>query len=391
MRSSTCAARAARLAALPSALLLGRGPRPARRARQDAPPAASAPGTRLLREPALGPSEIAFTYGGDLWAVGRAGGEARRLTSTPAVESDPHYSPDGRWLAFTSNRAGGPSVYVMPAAGGDPRRLTWSPAGEMARGWTPDGRRVLFASGRASAPTSYARLFTIPAEGGAAEMLPGAMAFRGAFSPDGRRVVVDRVDRWDDEFRSYRGGQNTPLTITGLADHAETRLPNARTMDVQPVWMGDTIYFLSDRDWATNVWSYDVRSGALAQLTRFRDADVKTLAGRGGALAFEQDGALWTMTPGQAPRRLTVTVRGDFPWAAPRWADVTRSIGASAIGPNGRRALFEARGDIFSVPVEKATRGTSRAPRARPTAPRSGRPMGGAWRGSRTRARATAS
>src|SRR5215203_4073923 len=108
--------------------------------------ALSAQGTRLLRDPSLGPTQIAFTYGGDLWVVGRQGGDARRLTSTPAVEADPQFSPDGRWIAFTSNRAGVNAVYIVSADGGDPRRLTWSPSGEVARGWTPDGRSVLFAS-----------------------------------------------------------------------------------------------------------------------------------------------------------------------------------------------------------------------------------------------------
>ncbi|HEX2095181.1 MAG TPA: PDZ domain-containing protein [Longimicrobiaceae bacterium] len=330
----------------------------------------AAQGTRLLREPTLSDTQVAFAYGGDLWIVGRGGGEARRLTSTPAVESDPHFSPDGRWIAFTSTRSGNPAVYVMPAEGGDPRRLTWSPAGESARGWTPDGRRVLFASGRVSAPTPYTRLWTIPAEGGPAELLPAYMGFRGSFSPDGGQIVVDRVDRWDDEFRGYRGGQNTPLTITGVADAAETRLPNERTMDIDPVWMGETIYFLSDRDWATNVWAYDTRTRALRQLTRFRDADVKTLAGHGGTLVFEQDGYLWLLDPAQGePRRLVVTVRGDFPWAAPRWADVSRSISSASLGPTGRRALFESRGEIFTVPVEKGdarnlTRSSGAADRA---------------------------
>ena len=321
-----------------------------------APPVApaGAQGTRLLRDPTLGPTQVVFAHGGDLWSVAREGGDARRLTSTPAVESDPQFSPDGRSIAFTSNRAGGPAVYVMSADGGDARRLTWSPAGEMARGWTPDGRRVLFASGRVSAPTPHARLWTIPVDGGPAQLLPGAMGYRGSFSADGRQIVVDRVDRWDVEFRSYRGGQNTPLTITTVADASESRLPNERTMDIDPVWMGGTIYFLSDRDWATNVWAYDVATKALRQVTRFRDADVKTLAGRDGALVFEQDGYLWLRDANAAePKRLTITVRGDFPWAMPHFADVSRSIASASLGPSGRRALFEARGEIFTVPTDK--------------------------------------
>src|SRR6185503_11889463 len=158
-------------------------------------PATLAGPTRLLRQPTLSATRIAFEYGADLWIVPREGGEARRLTSTPAIESDPHFSPDGNWIAFTSNRAGVNAVYVMPAEGGSPRRLTWSPAGEVARGWTPDGRNVLFSSGRVSAPTTYSKLWTIPITGGVAKLLPSAMGLRGSFSPDGKQIVVDRVSR----------------------------------------------------------------------------------------------------------------------------------------------------------------------------------------------------
>lgn len=332
---------------------------------------AAAQGTRLLRQPTVSATSIAFEYGGDLWVVGREGGDARRLTSTPAVESDPYLSPDGQWLAFTSNRSGAPSVYVMPVAGGDPQRLTWNPAPAFARGWSPDGKAVLVASSRNTAPVSYNRLWTVPLAGGPATLLPEPMAMRGAFSPDGKRIVVDRVSRWDVEFRNYRGGQNTPLTILDLTSLAEVRLPNERTTDVYPVWIGDTIYFLSDRDYASNVWAYDTRTGALQQVTHETDADLKTLSGGAGLLVFEQDGYIHTLDPatGQS-RRLEITVHADFPWAMPRWADVARSIASASLSATGKRALFEARGEIFTVPVEKGdARNLTRSPGAADRAP----------------------
>ena len=330
------------------------------------PPAPlSAQGTRLLRQPTVSAGHLAFEYGGDLWIVEKAGGEARRLTSTPAMEADPQLSPDGRSLAFTSNRGGNRDVYVMPVEGGDPRQLTWHPGNDDARGWSPDGKLVLFASNRNTAPTSYARLWTVPAEGGIERLVPAPMAFRGAWSPDARRMVYDRVTRWDTEFRNYRGGQNTPLTILDLASLEETRLPNERTSDTQPVWVGQTIYFLSDRDYAVNVWAWETGKPP-RQVTRFKDADVKYLAAGGGSLVIEQDGYLHTLDPATGTaRKLTISVHGDFPWARPRWSDVSRSIANAALSTTGKRALFQARGEIFTVPVEKGdARNLTRSPGA---------------------------
>ena len=319
-------------------------------------PGSQAPsqGTRLLRQPTVSATHIAFEYGGDLWITEKAGGEARRLTSTPAVEADPFLSPDGRWLAFTSNRSGNRDVYVMPVEGGDPRRLTWHPGNDDARGWSPDGKEVLFGSGRNTAPVSFTRLWTVPAEGGVERLVPAPMAIRGSWSPDGKRLAYDRVSRWDIEFRNYRGGQNTPLTILDIGSLDEIRLPNERTSDTQPVWVGQTIYFLSDRDYAVNVWAYDIGKPAVRQVTHFKNADVKYLAAGGGALVVEQDGFLQTVDPATgAARKLSITVHGDFPWAASRWTDVSRSISAASLSVTGKRALFQARGEIFTVPVDK--------------------------------------
>jgi tricorn protease len=335
------------------------------------PPHVAAQDTRLLRQPSVSERQIAFTYGGDLWVAGREGGRALRLTSTPAVESDPHFSPDGERIAFTSNRSGTPAVYVVSARGGEARRLTWYPAASYARGWTPDGTRILYATSRKTAPTDYDRLWIVSPEGGPSTLLPAPWGHNASYAPDGRRLVVDRMTRWDEEWRDYRGGQNTPLTILDLETLDETRLPNERTTDTHPVWIDETIYFVSDRDFAYNVWSYDVASGDLAQLTRFSGAEVKHLSGAGGTLVFEQDGWIHELDPATGTtRRIEIEVVGDFPWAAERWEDVSQRATNASLSPTGQRALFEARGEIFTVPVEHGTaRNLSRSSGAADRAP----------------------
>jgi tricorn protease len=320
--------------------------------------------TRLLRQPTISATQVAFSYGADLWIADRAGGVARRLTSTPAIESDPHFSPDGRWIAFTSNRSGNPDLYVVSADGGQPTRLSWYPAASYARGWSRDGARVLYASSRGTAPSGYNRLWSVARDGGPSTVLPSPWAHDGSYSPDGNRIAIDWVTRWDWEWRSYRGGQNTPLRILDLRTLDEVMIPNARTTDRHPVWMGGEVFFVSDRDWAMNVWSYDVATGALTQLTHFTDAEVKWLSGGPDVLVFEQDGWIHTLDPATGQHtRLEITVQGDFPWAGNRWEDVSRRISAAEISPTGKRAVFEARGEIFTVPVEDGdARNLSRSP-----------------------------
>ena len=316
--------------------------------------AAQEAGSRLLRQPDLSADRVAFTHGADVWVAPLEGGRAVRLTSTPAVEADPRVSPDGRWIAFTSNRSGTNQVYLVSAEGGQPGRLTWYPASSHARGWSPDGSRVLYSSTRQTAPSGHERLWTVSAEGGPSELVPAPWGHSGSWAPDGRRLVVDRMSRWDVEFRDYRGGQNTPLVILDTETLEETLLPNEdRTTDTHPVWMGDRIYFVSDRDFAYNVWSYDPASGALEQLTGYSGAEVKHLSGNGELLALEQDGWIHTLDPATgATERLAIEVTGDFPWAETRWEDVTPSAGSGSLSPTGQRALFSARGEIFTVPVE---------------------------------------
>ena len=159
-------------------------------------------------------------------------------------------------------------------------RLTWYPASANVRGWTPDGKKVLYASTRETAPTSFDRLWTVSRDGGVSTMLNAQWGTKASFAANGKQIVIDKVRRWDWEWRAYRGGQNTPLIILNLEDSSEKLLPNESTVDVQPVWLGDKIYFLSDRDWAMNIWMYDTKTSALKQITKFKDIDIKSLSGR---------------------------------------------------------------------------------------------------------------
>lgn len=309
--------------------------------------------TRLLRQPSISDSQVAFVYGGDIWITDLSGQHSQRLTSTAAVESHPHFSPDGQSIAFSSNRSGTNSVYVMPSSGGQANRLSWHADGGSVRGWTPDGQKVLFATGRETAPRPVNRLWTISANGGPAELVLNQWAYDGAFSGDGKQMVIDRMSRWDGEWRNYRGGQNTPLVVVDLNSLEETMIDSDSTIDIEPVWVDDAVYFLSDRDWVSNIWSYSVKRKKLKQITEFKNADIKQLASNGKQLVFEQNGDLFTFDlASEQLQKLSVNLIGDFPWAETQWQDVGDKVNAASLSPTGKRAVMASRGEIFTVPVE---------------------------------------
>ena len=314
---------------------------------------AQAQGIRLLRQPSLSDTHVAFAYGGDIWVTERNGSQARRITSTAAVESEPHLSPDGQWIAFTSNRSGSNAVFAVSVNGGDAKRLTWHPAPALVRGWSTDGKSILYASNRETAPNPHNRLWRISAEGGVPQLLTKQWSFDGSYAPDGNLIVIDKMSRWDVEWRGYRGGQNTPLIILDLKTSKEELLPNEKTADIQPLWLGDNIYFLSDRDFTSNIWAYNTKTKALSQITSFKGSDVKSLAGKKNTLIFEREGYLSTLElPNKAVKQLEINVTGDFPWAATKWEEVSISAKSASLSPNGKRVIMESRGDIFTVPAE---------------------------------------
>jgi tricorn protease len=315
--------------------------------------AVSSQGTRLLRQPSISSNQIAFAYGGDIWITDFDNKNLVRLTSTPAAESNPRFSPDGEWIAFNSNRSGNQAVYIVSISGGTPKRLTWHPNPATVCGWSPDGKQILYATSRDNAPTGFARLWTVSREGGPSTTLTRQWAADGSFSPDGNLIVIDRIQRWDVEWRHYRGGQNTPLVILNLSDQTEKLLPNESTIDIQPLWMGNTIYFLSDRDRTSNIWSYNPVSDELTQVTHYSGSDIKWLDGYGNILVFERDGYLHLLDLAtKETRQLNITINADFPWAETNWEDITKNATNVSLSPTGKRVLIEARGEIFTVPVE---------------------------------------
>ena len=310
--------------------------------------------TRLLRSPTVSATQIAFTYANNIWITERAGGNARRITSG-GNESNPKLSPDGKWIAFTGDYSGNSDVYVVAASGGEPKRLTWHPAADLVQGWTPDGKSIVFSTMRATAaPSASPRFWTIAAAGGIEEPMPMPRAYQGKLSADGKRLAYRMNNSWDEERRNYRGGQNRPIWILDLASHDVTSPPWKDSKDMDPVWTGDVVSFISDRDGVANIWSYDTKSKALTQITKFRDFDVKTLDAAAGVLVFEQAGVVHELdTKTSKEHTVDITAAGDFPWMMPQWKDVTSRVTTLALSPTGKRAAVEARGEIFTVPAEK--------------------------------------
>jgi len=310
-------------------------------------------GTKLLRHPNLGKDHIAFSYASDIWVADRDGDNVQRITSTQAVEGMPHISPDGKTIAFTSNRAGNYNVYTVPIEGGTPTQLTWLPGTDFVRDWTPDGSSILFSSSRGTSPARHNYLWKVSQDGGSPTKVSAQWGFDADYSEDNNKLIIDRVTRWDTEWRNYRGGQNTPLIMLDLEDHSEILIPNEKTTDIQPVWHNDDIYFLSDRDGVSNIWKYAINEKAVSQISDFKGSDIKALAAHDGTLIYERNGMIHLYDiAAQSHKQIEINIIGDFPWAETKWEDVSKSARSVALSATGKRLVMQARGDIFTVPAK---------------------------------------
>jgi tricorn protease len=325
-------------------------------------------GAILPREPTVYGRQIVFVYADRLWSVGTDGGEARLLTTGPGKASHPHFSPDGRLIAFTLDEDDNEDVYVMPAAGGPATRLTWHPDPDEVVGWTPDGKSVLFRSARASYQ-SFDRLFTVSVDGGLPSQLPLPTAEEGSYSPDGRQIAYVPLTYMNphQSFKHYHGGRQARIWIARLADSSITRIPHQDSQDFNPMWVGGQIYFLSDRDNGTvSLYRYDPRDAKVSEVLPAQAPDIQSASADGDTIVYETVGALHVvdLASGKA-RRVAIRIDADIQDAQPHYVKANEQVVAAGISPTGVRAVFSAHGDILTVPAKDGDiRNITRSPGA---------------------------
>ncbi len=313
----------------------------------------------LLRNPSLSVDHIAFRYADDIWTVSRQGGEAQRLTSDGNVESGPYYSPDGSQIAYTAHLNGNDDVYVIPATGGVPRRITWHPNGSYVAGWSPDGKNVLITSNAASYRYFF-RLFLVHADGsGMPEPLPLPAGIEGSFSPDGQSIAYEPITKWEEAWKRYYGGQTTPIWIVDLKTLDLEKVPRENSNDSNPVWIGNSVYFLSDRanngQGPISLYRYAVDTKQVSPVIANKSFDLKTMQGGPSGLVYEQFGSIHLVdTSTNEDKVVPISIHGELTSLVPHLATVSPDeIQNEGLSPTGARAVFEAHGEIFTVPAEK--------------------------------------
>jgi len=311
------------------------------------------PDARMLRFPDVSMDEIVFVYAGDLWIVPKTGGTARRLSSPKGQELLPKFSPDGTLIAFSGNYDGNTDVYTIPAQGGTPTRLTHHPDSDSVVEWYPDGKSILYRSMMKSPSRRFNRFFRQPVQGGMPETLPLAYAELASFSPDGLRMAFQFISCEFRTWKRYQGGMASDLWLYDFVNNTSEKFTDFAGTDAVPMWHGDTIYFLSDRDGQKklNIWAYELRTKRTRQVTRFTEYDVKWPSIGPDAIVFENGGALYLLDLAtETAKPVSVEVPCDLPQMRAELKNVSNRIESWSLSPSGKRALFEARGEIFTVP-----------------------------------------
>ena len=331
---------------------------------------------RLLRFPATNGEEIVFSYAGDLYKVPIAGGEARRLTSDVGYEMFPRFSPDGRTIAFTGQYDGNTEVYTIPASGGEPLRITYTATNKrddlgdrmgpnnIVMAWTPDGERVVYRNRKGDGFSG--RLYTVGKEGGLSEVIPLPEGGFCSYAPDGKRMAYNRVMREFRTWKYYKGGMADDIWIYDPQRKSVTNVTNNEAQDIFPMWIGDEIYFISERDYTMNLFVYDTRTKQTSKVTDFTEYDVKFPSCFGQTIVFENGGYIYKLDAStKKAERVAISLASDNRYARGDIKAGADYITAASLAPGGKRMVVTARGEVFDLPVEKGvTRNISRTPGA---------------------------
>ncbi len=312
--------------------------------------------SRMMTDPAVSGDHIAFVYANDLWSALPDGSNVTRLTSNEGAEFAPNFSPDGKTLAFTGQYDGNTDVFTIPVEGGVPTRFTWHPSDDYVRGFSPDGKSILFSSSRESFSGGLPKFYLVPVTGGFPEKMNLPSGVYGSFSPDGKKIAYTPYYNAFQQWKNYRGGRIAYIWICDLSSLAVEKVPQPQggCNDWRPMWIGDRVYFLSDRNGEFNLFSFDTKSKEIKQLTKFTDFPINSAGYGGGKIIFEQAGYLhlFDLASGKSTQ-LHLHIPADLSGIRPRYVSAAKNIHYSNISPSGARALFEARGDIITVPGEK--------------------------------------
>jgi tricorn protease len=321
---------------------------------------------RLLRFPAIHGDQVVFTYAGDLYTVARAGGMARKLTNHEGFEMFARFSPDGRQIAFTAQYDGNTEVYVMPSEGGVPKRLTYTATlgrddisdrmgpNNIVMTWTPDGKSIIYRSRKQTFNDFIGQLYKVPVDGGLSKELPLSTGGFCSFSPDGSKLAFNRVFREFRTWKYYKGGMADDIRIYDFAGGSVINITENDAQDIFPMWSGDNIYFLSDRDRTMNLFVYNTGTRLVRKLTNYTDYDIKFPSLGNNAIIYENGGYLYIFDlQTETASKLNITIAEDFYGGRNELKDASKSITNAELSPDGKRIVFSARGDVFSVPSEE--------------------------------------
>lgn len=323
--------------------------------------------TRLLKQGAISKDHIAFVYGGDIWVSDRDGDNPRQLTTRRAPEMMPQFSPDGKTIAFSATYDGNTDVYTIPVSGGQPTRLTWHPGADIVEGFTPSGSNILFTSRREMTSGRSAQAWHVGVNGGFPTKVMDAVMQSGVWDANGERIAYqpyNTAHRGASAWRNHRGGSTPPIWVLTYSSGEWEEVPHERASDTNPMWVGDDVYFLSDRSGMKNVWKYDTGTKSATMVTDQKDWDISWARAHGtDILVTTTAGDMMVVdTRRGRSRKVDVTVTPDLPEARPQWKDAMLNLTGAGLSPTGKRAIVTARGDVYTVPLKDgSTRNLTRS------------------------------